>query len=196
MVVDGAGLMLGGSLVQEGSPVPVVIGGLAGENWDNFDFTGYTEAGEWFFTGDTDGAVGTDEIIVRNGTITVREGDMLDGQTLSGSIEGAYMNEDGDLAFIWDVQGGSLEALYLNDQLLLLEGDEVDWDGDGAIDTGYVLTDFTGLSSLTLSDRDLMNTAKVYFTADVIGPQGLTLEGFFELAVEDVPVGLMEFTVE
>ncbi len=196
VVVDGAGLMLDGSLVQEGTAIPVSVGGLAGENWDGFDFMGYTEAGEWFFTGDSDGATATDEFILKNGSIFVREGDMLGGETLSGAIEGAYMNEDGDVAFIWDVQAGALEALYLNDQLLLTEGDEVDWTGDGAVDAGYTLTNFTGISALTIGDRDGMNEVRVYFTADVADPTGAELEGFFGLPVSDVPVELLAFSVE
>ncbi len=195
MVVDGAGLLLDGALVREGTPVPAAVGGLPGENWDNFDFDGYTEAGEYFFTGDTDGDIATDEFILENGMIVLREGDMLDGETLSGAIEGAFMNEDGDLAFIWDIQGGTLEALYLNDMLLLKEGDEVDLDGDGVLDPGVVLTDFTGISSLTLTDRDLTGQVKVYFTADV-NTGSAVIEGFYCMAIDlggTTPVLLSSF---
>ncbi|MGD8439744.1 MAG: hypothetical protein PVG53_04365 [Holophagae bacterium] len=196
IVVDGAGLSLGGTLVQEGNPVPPAIGGIGGENWDNFDFTGHTEDGQWFFTGDTDGNTATDEIIVKNGLITIREGDTLDGEVLGGSIEGAYMNENGDVAFIWDVAAGTLEALYLNERLLVTEGDEVDWDGDGVVDAGYALTDFTGTSTLTISDRDGSNDVDVYFTADIAVPGAGTLEGFFRVTATSVPVELQTFTVE
>jgi hypothetical protein len=196
IVVDGAGLMLDGALVQEGSPLPAAVGGLPGENWDNFDYCGYTEDGQYFFTGDSDGSTSTDEFILKNGTIIVREGDVLDGETLSGSIEGAYINEDGDVAFIWDVAGNTLEALYINDRLLLTEGDDVDWDGDGVVDVGYTLSNFTGTSALTISDRDASNDVDLYFTADITIPTGGLLEGFFRVTAANVPVELMTFTVE
>ena len=198
MVIDGSGLVLDTVLVREGNSVPASIGGLAGEQWSNFDFMGHTEDNQWFFTGDTDAATGVDEIIVKNGTVILREGDTVDGETLSGSIEGAYMNENGDIAFAWDVDSGSLEALYLNDQLLLTEGDEVDWDGDGTVDTDFNLTDFTGISSLTIGDRNGSDEVNVYFTADVSDPSSTVLEGFFCLTttLPPVPVELLRFTIE
>lgn len=196
VVIDDAGLVLDSVLVQEGNGIPASVGGLAGENWDNFDFMGITENGDWFFSGDSDGASATDEMIVKNGVILVREGDILDGETLSGSIEGASMNEDGDVGFIWDVQGGTLEALYLNERLILTEGDEIDWTGDGVVDTGYQLDNFTGTSVLTIGDRDGSDDVDVFFTADVLDPAGAQLEGFFRVSVTSVPVELFSFTIE
>jgi len=201
VVLDGAGLVVAGTLVREQNPVPAAAGGLAGENWDNFDFFGATEAGDWFFTGDTEPATATDEIIVKNGLVLFREGDSLDGEVLSGAIEGAYMNEDADIAFIWDVQGGVLEALYINDQLVLKEGDAVDLSGDGVPEANAKLVDFTGISSLTLSDRDMLDNVRAYFTADVdtLGTASATddIEAFFCIEVNvgvPVPVTLASFT--
>ena len=56
---------------------------------------------------------------------------------LFGSIDDAYMNEAGNIAYIWDVvdaTAGDLEALFVNDKLILKEGDAVDLDGDGTIE--------------------------------------------------------------
>lgn len=191
LILDGAGLLIDGSLVREGSPVPAAAGGLPGENWDNFDFVGVTDLGAWFFTGDTDGDTGSDEFVCVDGVIVHREGDVLDGFELSGSIEGAYMNADGDLAFIWDVNDpvlGNVEALYCGSQLLLKEGDAVDLDGDGLVDPGAVISSFTGISSLTLGDRDANAVVNVYFTADIdtagTSSSSDDVEGFFCLAVE------------
>jgi hypothetical protein len=195
IVLAGSGLLLGGTLVQEGNVVPAAVGGIGGEAWGAFDFMGVTEGGQFFFTGDTDGATATDEYIVKNGIIAYREGDVVDGETLSGSIEGAYMNEDGDLAYIWDVQAGVLEALYLDGTLLLTEGDEVDMDGDGTIDSGAVLRDFTGISTLTLSDRTPGGSVNVYFTADIdtAGTSSTTddVEGFYCVTVNLGPTAIV-----
>jgi hypothetical protein len=189
MVVDGAGLLVDGSLVQEGMPVPAAAGGLPGELWAAFDFAGINENGDWFLTGDTNGAAATDEFVMKNGVIVVREGDVVDGQTLSGSIEGGFMNENGDYAYIWDVNGGAQEALFFNDQLILLEGDFVDFDNDGLVEPTSTLTDFTGISALTISDRDMTGAVNLYFTADVVTPAG-TLEGFFCIRVETGPTAI------
>jgi hypothetical protein len=167
MVYDGAGLVVAGVLVREQTPVPLAAGGLPGENWDNFDFCGATEAGDWFFTGDTEPATANDEIICKNGVILYREGQTLDGEVLSGAIEGAFMNEDGDIAFIWDVQNDTQEALFVNDQLLLREGDAVDLSGDGAVEPASILVNFTGISALTMGPQDGLGEVQIYFTADV-----------------------------
>jgi hypothetical protein len=176
IVIGGSGLVLGGSLVQEGVLVPVSVGGDGLESWDNFDNAGIAESGAWFFTGDTDGAAATDEILVHNGLIRFREGDTIDGQIVTGAIEGAFMNESGAVAYVWDIDdgaGGSLEALFFEDTLLLVEGDEVDWDGDGNLDAGFVVTDLTGIAAVSVGAD-----ARVYFTVDVDINGGGVLEAF------------------
>lgn len=182
MTINGEGLMIGGALVQESLPLPASAGGAPGENWDNFDFTGITESGDYMFTGDTDAGTSMDEIIVRNGVVWAREGDMIGGQLIQGSIEGAFLNENNQLAYIWDIEtpAGNLEALFLDDALVLQEGDEVDWDGDGLPDPGVVLVDFTGSSAVTVDP-----TGTIYFTADV-DIAGSRLEGYFSLAPDEV----------
>ena len=165
VVLDGAVLNLGGSDVGQGEPVAAAIGGLPGESWSSIGFLGVTESGSYLLTADTDAGFSEDQVVVRDGAIVYREGQTLDGHVLSGAIEGAYMNEAGDVAFVWDVEdgsGGFLEALYLDQQLLLREGDAVDLDGDGVVDPGAVISNFTGLSAVTLGPQ-----RTVYFTADV-----------------------------
>lgn len=164
IAVDGALLQIGGGNVQEGVPLPAAAGGLAGENWDNFDSLGINEAGDYLITGDSDGDAATDEFLLRNGAIVHREGDVVDGRMLTGALEGAFLNENGEVAFIWDVEDGgdSLEALYFESTLVQLEGDNVDVTGDGVPDPGATISSFTGISTLTLGpDRE------IYFTADV-----------------------------
>ena len=193
VVIDGSPAMSGGAIVREGSPVPLASGGLAGENWDSFDFVGINEAGDWMLTGDTTAAAAQDEFIAKNGSILYREGQAVADGIYDGTIEGAYMNENGDIAYIWDITASAVneEALFLNGGLVLREGDLVDWNGDGVIDGadgGGVVSDFTGISSLTLGDRSGAQTVDILFTAD-IAFASVILEGAFRQTVSvDVDV--------
>ena len=173
MVFDGEGLMIDGQLVQEGMPVPAAAGGLPGENWGAFDYCGVTEDGTYMFTGDTSGDTATDEYVLINGMIVLREGNVVDGYTVSGSIESGFMNESGDWAVIWDVNlptGENVEALIFNRQVVLLEGDFVDTDGDGIPNNDSFLDNFTGIAALVIADRRADNSVTAYFTADVSMP--------------------------
>jgi hypothetical protein len=188
MLYDGELLMAGGLPVVEGGAVPESIGGLAGENWDNFDFCGVTEDGQWLLTGDTDYSdTLLDEIVVVNGVIVLREGDLVDGMPLNGSIEGGYMNEQGDWAVIWDVDtaDANVEVLILNGSIVLMEGMPVDVDGDGVWDDGTAVADFTGISSLVLADRDAQGRARAYFTADCEVPGAAPVAGQVDLPADE-----------
>ncbi len=182
VVLDGSAAMAGGSVVRQGTVVPVSVGGNGTEAYANFDFFGITDAGDWMVTGDTNLATTTlDEIVMINGQIVMREGAVIGADTIQGDIEGAYMNNNGDWAAIWDIAANTREALIVNGQVVLRETDLVDWNGDGTADAGHALTDFTGISSLTLSDR-AAGFVNAYFIADIITPTG-TLESFFRLPV-------------
>lgn len=176
LVRNGSVLTAGGLNVREGDLVAASIGGLAGEQWTAFDFLGINEAGDVFFTADTNATSSLDEIVYQNGQIVQREGDVVsnlagDNLTISGAIEGGYQNGNGDWTVIWDVNttGGNVEALIINGVVVLQEGDAVDWNNDGVIDAGDnngVIANFTGISALTMSDRDGLDVS-VYFTADI-----------------------------
>jgi hypothetical protein len=116
---------------------------------------------------------------------------------LSGDIEHAYMNADGDVAYIWDIQANTLETLFVNDHLLLKETDLVDLTGDGVVDANKRLANFTGISSLTMSDRDNNGLVKLYFVADVdtAGTASATddVEAFFCL---EAPTGTVAVALE
>lgn len=173
LVINGDAAMFGGSVVREASPLPASIGGLPGENWDNFDYVGITESGQTLVTGDTDASTSNDEFVAVNGEIVLREGDMVETVSgmvpLAGSIEGGYLNEDGDWAVTWDVDdpAGNIEALIFNGEVVLRETDEVDLDGDGNVDPGATLANFTGLTALVIGDRGPTGIVPIYFTADI-----------------------------
>ena len=193
VVINGVPIMAGGGMMRESFPVPASIGGLLDELWDNFDFMGINETGDFFVTGDTNSSSSMDEFVTLNGEIIMREGDVLDWggtpATLDGSIEGGYMNKETDWAVIWDfddVAGTNLEVLIFNGEILLVEGDLVDWNGDGMIDAGdnnAVVANFTGISSLTVGAR-VGGFVNIYFTADCDFGGTPDLEGFFCVSVQ------------
>ncbi len=172
VVMNGAVVTIDGMPMSRGSAVPAAAGGLPGENWENFDYMGVTESGYYMVTGDNSGATATDEFVLINGAIVLREGDLVGGYPLVGAIERAYMNEDGDWAAVWavDVEGVSREVLLLNGEIMVMEGDEVDFTGDGLPDPDHVLTDFTGIAALAVGDRGPDGRVAVYFVADLVVP--------------------------
>jgi hypothetical protein len=208
MAINGMPIMTGGGMMRESLPVPASVGGLPGEAWDNFDFLGISDAGQYLVTGDTDAATAMDEFVSLDGQIILRESTILDldgnPATLSGSIEGGYLNQDGDWAVIWDVDdvtGSNIEALIFNGEILLVEGDLVDWNGDGVVDgadNNGKVANFTGISALTVGAR-VGGVVNIYFTADIDfnGTSSSTddLEGFFCLPVE-IGVPAVEVAVD
>lgn len=192
MVIDGAiATTCTGSLIGEGELIPMESGGLAGEAWDNFDKMGINEAGDFMFTGDTDGATATDEIVVLNGTVVLREGDVLMDlsggmHTLGGAVDYAVMNEQADILVAWNNDTGD-EILILNGVVILAEGDEVDWDNDGALDAGFTLDDLEGSTSGGLSARS-GGMVTVYGQIDVNDPVAMTLrEGVLSMELVAPP---------
>ncbi len=193
IMMNGSLMMIGGSAAREGSPVPASVGGLAGELWANWDYLGASEAGHYMITGDTSATTTMDEFIMIDGQIVLREGNMLaDGSGLAaGSIDMAYMNENGDYAAIWDVNPGSgaVESLVFNGRQILKLTDLVDLDGDGSVEPNSKLSDFTGIASMQMSDRygPGSSLVDIYFTADVdtLGTPSLTddTEAAFRITV-------------
>ena len=163
---DGGPLFIGGSIVGEDELLPTALQVAPDEDWDNFDFFGVMDDGTYFFTGDTNGPTTTDEFIVLDGEMILREGDTVGGLVLSGSMEGGYLSARGDWGVIWDVDDpidGNVEALLFNGRLIMKENDTIvtDLDGDGIPETG-IISSFTGLSSMTVGiDR------ACYFTCDL-----------------------------
>jgi hypothetical protein len=159
----------GGFVAQEGSPTG------QGDNWSSFDIVGVNNAGNYIFTGDTDGATGTDEFVAYNGVIGMREGDTLDGHTLlSGyALRAASINNLDEVVHMWGL--GTDEHLFFGpgadlslSKQLLATGDQIDIDGDGLAD--YQISDFNA--------------------STVIGP-GLSLaeDGYVYLDLDMFPIG-------
>ncbi len=183
MLIDGAiATCAGGGMVGEGQAIPAAAGGIGGELWTaTFGGLGINEAGDHVYEADTSGPTGSDAVIVKNGVITWREGQVVDGQTLLAAPLLLHMNENGDVAFVWNTVG-NFEALFLNGTLILLEGDVVDWTGDGVADAGHVVTDITGSASQIVGARSPSGAVELYVTADVNTPGGV-LEALFRIRV-------------
>ncbi len=165
VVVNGVGLTLAGGAVGEDQPFPVSLGGDGIELWDNFDYFGILNDGTIAFTGDLDGPTTIDEFIFYGDAIALREGDTLpNGQTLTGSIEGFGISDNGGWAAIWDMTDGLVEReiLLINGVLALAEGDAVDFDGDGTIDPGVTINNFASSNALSVAPD-----GTVYVVADL-----------------------------
>ena len=161
---DGFLYVDGALVAQEGTP-----NGSGVDNWDNFDYMNINNAGNYLFTGDTDGATGTDEFIAYNGTIAVREGDTVGGIVLASSMfmRGVAINNLGQAAFV--VSADTVEHLFFacdasdlagTAELVLVTGDQVDVDGGGADAT---VTDFnTSTHGLSMDD-----SGRIYVEVDL-----------------------------
>ncbi len=180
--VDGA------VVARELSPVP---GGLPGENWDNFDNVSINDAGDSIFSGDTDGPAATDEFIAHNAAIVVREGDVLDGVTLTGAaVQAAAINDLGQAVFIISVTGG-VEHLFFAPVAaapatavrLLSTDDPVDVDGDTIAD--FTVDDFNA-STVIGPGLDLAEDGFVYLEVDLLPalpPLGAAVESIIRLGL-------------
>ncbi len=197
IVINDTVITIDGLPLSEGGPVAEAAGGQAGELWDNWDYLGINEAGDWLVTGDTSLPTDQDEFLMINGQIILREGQTLDGLVLDGSMQHAYLGPDGDWACIWDGDTGSevLEILIVNGEVVLIEGEPVDIDGDLEPDADAILTNITGAAILAVSERDAQGRARVYFTADVETPNALQAGGG-EIVRASEENGLVEDHVE
>lgn len=162
--VDGA------VVARELSAVP---GGLPGENWDNFDQVSINNNGDYIFSGDTDGPTATDEFIAHNGVIVVREGDLLDGVTLTGAaVQAAAINDLGQAVFIISVTGGIEHLFFAPDAgnpatavRLLSTDDLVDVNNDMVAD--FTVDDFNASTAIG-PGLDLAEDGFVYVEVDLI----------------------------
>lgn len=137
----------GAFVAQEGEPTG------QGDNWSTFDCVGVNDAGDYIFTGDTDGATASDEFLAYNGKIVVREGDTLDGVTLpsGGALRAASINNAGDVLHMWGLSAAEYlfigrGARLVDSVCLLATGDSLDVDGDQVAD--YVVDDFEASTAI------------------------------------------------
>ncbi|MBN1426146.1 hypothetical protein JXA88_16470, partial [Candidatus Fermentibacteria bacterium] len=148
-----------------------------GDNWAGFATVSVNDHGDYVIAGDTDGPTATDAFVAVNGQIVIREGDVIDGFTLttSASLRAVSINNAGFVAHMWGIGGGA-EALFVgraadlagSSRLIAATGASLDVDGDGLAD--YQLTDFSASSSIS-PGLDLA-TGMVVFAEVDLTPEG------------------------
>lgn len=205
---DGALVVNGEIVAREAFSVGSPVAG--GESWDNFDYMSINNDGVYVFSGDTDGATATDEFIALGGDvpelggggpeIVVREGDVVAGFTLSGTMNGLSINNGGFVAWSLDTTDPVAdevifvgEATSLGSSIDVLRvGDELDINNDATAD--YVVTDFVG-TSFNQVGLSLADDGNLYLVVDVEpaggGPE---VEAVINIDVSDIiPVELVAF---
>ena len=155
---DGRVLVNSQFVAAEDSPAVDASANPTGDNWDNFDRFTINNAGNYLFTGDTNGASDRDEFIAYNGAIQLRQGDAITGGLLSGFVDAVTINNSNAATFIWDLDlndgSDALETLFFAGDasdmsglsVVASVGDEIDFDGDGVAD--QILSNFTAVFGL------------------------------------------------
>ncbi|MEX1369406.1 MAG: DUF4215 domain-containing protein [Nannocystaceae bacterium] len=192
-IVDDGFVYVDGALVaRENDPSG------SGDSWDNFDLVTINRQGNYAFSGDTAGSTLSDEFIAYNGSIVVREGDVLDGIELATSASVRFLSIDDDdrLVYAWAYAPGT-ETMFLScdpgdvagsAQAILTTGDELDTDGDGLGD-GIFVTDFQVTTGTP--ERVLGNDGSVYLEVDLL--EGVdTPEGMIRLQVSCCGNGVVD----
>jgi hypothetical protein len=148
IILNGQALTTaGGGLLRENEPIAAAAGGLANETWALGSLFEVNEAGNWAMSASIRPAGEfntTDDLIVVNGVIRYRDGQIVDGHTLSSLPSDISLNDRGDVGFVWD------NTVFLNDRIIARVGDSVDTDGDGIGDasiTHLFDVDLTNLPS-------------------------------------------------
>ncbi|MEO1498568.1 MAG: hypothetical protein AAFV43_15600 [Planctomycetota bacterium] len=166
----------GGGILREGDAIPAAAGGLPNEVWSPGSLNAVNEAGDWIISASawdsSQPDTNTDaDFLVMNGSILHRDGDIVDGRRLVGLPSSVSLNESGDLAFVWGTEDPNetnppeLDALFLNGEIVLIEGDLIETDGNGFEDLPLL-----NIFNATLTDIDLPNgDPLLYFEARLPG---------------------------
>ena len=159
-----------------------------GDAFDNLGFTStplqVNNAGHTLVAGDTDGDTAQDAYLALNGAIVAREGQTVDGVTLS-SVGGIALNNHAQFACVWSGKNGTPETLFFGTAA----------DGLRAIisvgDTFSYFDDLEGQTlNATITDIEseqiaLTDDGRAYLSVEF--DDGLGFEGFYGVIEVDVP---------
>ncbi len=181
--LNDGGVAVNGTLVlQENDPLNLT------EDFDNFDMVRINSNGDYLVSGDSDGSTTTDEYIIVNGSVQVREGDVLDGYplTTAATVQNMDINDNGDAVFHWATDGIE-EYLFtgnVNDPgglasatMVLKRYDTLDVDGDFEWD--YVITDFNAFNQYR--GYELKDTNILYMNVDLRDTANNTREAIIRI---------------
>jgi hypothetical protein len=161
VVFDGALLVANESPVKEGSLV-TIAGALPSETWHRFAALGTNEASSWFIAAQTLTPNGPHYILAANGNIVLRSGSTMGSLVLERFLHGASMNEHGDLASTWSIEGSASQSIILNGQVVAQTGDAVSGAG-----TSATLSQLGGIGSLVLGPRSPTGTVTLYIAGRI-----------------------------
>lgn len=158
-------------IAREGSPAP---GGA--ENYGTFNVVSVNNDGDYLFSSNTSAATTADEVLIHNGAIVYREGQVRDGVTLGTTVDGADINNRGWVAVVWDSPAGETlfaanSADFARTYAIISVGNGLDFDGNGIAD--YTLTDFNAATVITLDDG-FADNGRFYAHADMTPAEGGT----------------------
>lgn len=128
------------------------------------------------YSGDTNGVAATDGFLTRNDTALVREGDVIDGYTLTGNASAVGLNDLEQIGAIWGTTVGKILFVMTptnggyDTQVLMATGDAVDVNDDGITDGTIV--DFNA-STATSPSLDLPRQCRVCANVDVQFESGI-----------------------
>lgn len=172
-VIDGQQLFNDGVPVRAGELV-IPSAGPNSARWIRLDEALTNDSGDWWVAGRIDDTTAQFGVIVKNGVIARRRGDLVDGQVLRGAPKLVPM-ANGDVAESW---GGGIigqERLVIGDRLVLWSNQVVDYDMDGVADPNATLRSFESLSVDV--DEDFMVRA----TGRALLSDGTNLFGVYEV---------------
>ena len=134
-VVNGQPVIIGGQLLPDSGFTSVVADTAPA-------FAAMNEAGIWFARGNN--VDGTDWVVI-DGDLYATEGDAIlpaSGE-LWADFDGITVDPDGNVAVIGETSLGGQAAVYNGSLVLARTGDAVDLDGDGLLDDGLFIRDFS-----------------------------------------------------
>lgn len=166
---------------------------IGSSTWQNFRHNGVNNAGNYIIYGDDASTV--DDIIVYNGAVGVRQGDVVAGLTLGSTVDGAAINNLNQVVHIWDLVGTQPnEALFFGNgaalgssSLLLRTGDLIDTTGDSVAD--YTLVNFLASTGVA-KGMDFGDDGRVFVEVELtpIGGTGV-LEAIIAVTIPE-PAGI------
>jgi hypothetical protein len=180
-----AHIVLNGATVTTRESDPVPMG--TGETWTSFRSVGIANSGSWIMTADTSAAAASDEVLVIDGAVALREGQSLDGLVLTGQTDAVSISDAGQFAVLWDLPS-SQEGLFVGRtssatgaKLVAKTLTQIDVDGDTVAD--FFINDFNA-SAITAPGLDLADDGFVYANVDLRTIGGVTdIEAIVRFAV-------------